>query len=103
MAKTARENSEVKILKKIGVWSVSRVMAIIGAIYGLVLGLIFALAARSPDAVALNPYLGTLGYWAIIAMPIIYAIAYFVGGAIGIWLYNIVAGWAGGVELHFSK
>ncbi len=97
------KEKEVKVLKRIGVWSVGRLSAIIGAIYGLIIGIIFALLSRSSDAIAQNPYLGILGWWAIIAMPIIYCIAYFVAGIIGAWLYNLVAGWVGGIELNFSR
>jgi len=38
-----------------------------------------------------------------IAMPIIYAIFGVLGGAIGAALYNLVAGWIGGIEVEFEE
>jgi hypothetical protein len=37
-----------------------------------------------------------------IAMPIIYAVMGVVGGAIGAALYNLVAGWVGGIEVEIT-
>jgi hypothetical protein len=33
----------------------------------------------------------------LVLIPFIYAVVGYVGSAIGCWLYNIVAGWSGGI------
>ena len=37
-----------------------------------------------------------------IAMPVLYAIFGVIGGAIGAALYNLVAGWVGGIEVEIT-
>lgn len=46
--------------------------------------------------------MGGIGWLSIIVFPIVYAIAGFIGGIILGMLYNLVAGWTGGVELTLS-
>jgi len=43
------------------------------------------------------------GAAAIIILPIMYGIFGFIGGAIGAWIYNLVAGWIGGIEIELEK
>ena len=38
-----------------------------------------------------------------IAMPIMYGVFGVVGGAIGAALYNLVAGWVGGIEVELDE
>jgi hypothetical protein len=49
---------------------------------------------------AANP---TVALFAVIATPVFYAVAGFVGGAIMAFLYNLVAGWVGGIELDLGR
>jgi hypothetical protein len=37
-----------------------------------------------------------------VAMPVLYAIFGVIGGAIGAALYNLVAGWVGGIEVEIT-
>jgi len=43
-----------------------------------------------------------MGFAAIIVFPILYGIVGGVGGAIGALMYNLVAGWVGGLEVDIS-
>ena len=64
---------------------------------GLLLAPIFLLAAISaPDQ-------ASYGVVFAVALPILYACAGFVGAAIGCAIYNIVAGWVGGIEVEFGE
>ena len=38
-----------------------------------------------------------------VAMPVMYAIFGVIGGAIGAALYNLVAGWIGGIEVELDQ
>jgi hypothetical protein len=48
---------------------------------------------------------GTAGFGMTfaLAMPILYAIFGVIGGVIGAALYNLVAGWVGGIEVEFDE
>jgi ABC-type Co2+ transport system permease subunit len=38
-----------------------------------------------------------------IVMPIIYIVLGFIGGIIGAFIYNIAAGWVGGIEIEIEE
>lgn len=84
-----------------------------GALYGL-LGLVFGvflalfsllgagIAASQVDEPGV--LLGALfGVGAVIFLPLFYGFFGFVGGIITAALYNLVAGWVGGVEMHLEE
>jgi hypothetical protein len=58
-------------------------------ILALLLVPIFYLAVRGAP--------GTFPPVMIVLIPFMYAIVGYIGTAIGCWLYNIVAGWSGGI------
>ena len=43
-----------------------------------------------------------MGIGMMIFMPVMYIIMGFVGTLIGTAIYNLIAGWLGGIELHFE-
>lgn len=96
------------VLKSIGVFSLAKMMAALNAVGGFIAGAFLALfgilgpgiAAAQSDAGA---FIGMLfGVGAIIFLPIMYGIMGFIGGAIMAFVYNLVAGIAGGVELELE-
>lgn len=38
-----------------------------------------------------------------LALPLIYGVAGFISGAVGSFLYNLVAGWVGGIEVELGN
>ncbi len=111
----AKEERNAMTLKHIGVLSAGKVLAIFGVIFGF-LSAVLSLTLRSMlvKTAANNPVYAQMpqvqamlavpaSYWSLIIAPIEVAIIYFLTGIIGSWLYNIIAGWIGGIELHFSK
>jgi len=92
------------IIKRVNVFSAAKISAVLYAIMGFIFGLIFAffgmigsMFARSSDMPAgFGMFFGLGG---IIIMPIFYGIIGFIATAIAAWLYNIIAGWVGGVEI----
>lgn len=95
------------ILQRIGVLSCAKVF---GAVYGgigLIVGCMFALIGMFQGMFLGGTDLGAgaaafgflFGIGAIIFMPIAYGLMGFIGGAIGAFIYNLVSGFVGGMEL----
>ena len=90
-------------LKRLGVMSVARLYAILMAIAGFIVGLFMAILSLISGMAANSAVLGFgLGLASIIVFPIIYAVTGFICGAIGAFLYNVVAGKIGGIEMDFE-
>jgi len=91
------------MIKQFGVLSVAKFSAVIGLIWGFVMGLVVALGAGSMapamGAGALGAGVGIAGF---IMMIIIGAVGGFVGGAIIAFVYNIVLGVIGGIEMDLE-
>lgn len=95
------------ILQRIGVLSCAKVF---GAVYGgigLIVGCMFALIGMFQGMFLGGTDLGAgaaafgflFGVGAIIFMPVCYGLMGFIGGAIGAFIYNLVSGFVGGMEL----
>jgi hypothetical protein len=98
-------------LKKIGALSLAKVQTIFMAVFGLFVGLFYAILGLliSNLSADVQQEAGLAGAgelftpWAILIMPIMYAIIGFVLGLICAWLYNLVAKLVGGIELELVK
>ena len=93
------------VIRRFGIWSVARMYGALSAGMGLIIGLIIAaasavglgLAGSEADA---PPFLaGVFGVGAIIILPIFYGVMGICAGAIGAALYNLLAGFVGGVTV----
>lgn len=97
------------ILKKLGVWSVAKIQAIIMALMGLFVGILVALATatggtmRSTEVTPEATLFQAMGYLSVIILPIFYGLIGLVSGVVGAWLYNLIAKWVGGIEMEFSE
>jgi hypothetical protein len=93
-------------LKRIGPGSAFKVGFAVYGILGLILGVIFALISLLGGALAPGVQLGVFkmffGVGAIIMFPVCYGIIGGIGTVIIAVLYNLVAGWMGGLELDIS-
>lgn len=95
---------------RMGVFSAAKILGVLYALLGLIVGLFFtcfslfgALAATSAFGDSGGGALGALfGVGAIIILPIFYGVIGFIGGALMAFLYNIVSGWVGGIEIDIS-
>ena len=99
-------------LKRIGPGSAFKVGAVTYAILGMFIGVCFAffsmiagslggLAGGQASAGARALGMG-FGFGAIIIMPIMYGILGGIGAALGALIYNLAAGWIGGLEVDIS-
>jgi hypothetical protein len=104
------------IVKRVAPLSVAKVAGIIYAVLGLFFGVFFSMftliwrASLSglsnsgvSNAPGFPPAVGLLfGAGAIVVMPVFYGVMGFVFALIGAALYNVIAGWVGGVELEIQ-
>lgn len=80
-------------IRRFGIQSTALTVGIMYFILALLIAPLFYLASRSgPPDQALPGIAFLLG-------PFIYAVIGYVVTAIGCWLYNLIAGWSGGVSL----
>ena len=84
------------VIKSIGVLSVAKISGTIGALVGLVIGIPVAVVVYFTGS---SWQLGAAGWVAVVALPLLYGVLGFVGGALYAWLYNVVSGWVGGIEV----
>lgn len=99
------------VLKRIGALSCAKIMGVLYAIIGLVLGGLFSLFAMIGLALGAGqrgePGEAILGLFfgmgAVIFLPVFYGVLGFIGGLISAALYNVLAGVIGGVELELES
>ena len=92
-------------VKRIGPGSAFKVGMVVYAILGLIIGIPFALISMLAGSLApahsVFPGAG-LGFLSIIFFPIFYGIIGGVFGALTAFVYNLAAGWVGGLEVEIN-
>ncbi|PNS09538.1 hypothetical protein [Solilutibacter silvestris] len=92
------------IIKRIDPLSVGKVSGIIYAVFGLIAAVIMLLFSSmfasmlAAQGGSPMPF-GGGGIIGIILLPIVYGIIGFVGGIVSAFIYNIAAGWVGGIRI----
>ncbi len=91
------------VIKRINVLKLAIFQGALMAAFGLIAGLfvlVFGsmLGKMGGDQVGAVGLIGGVG--AVIFLPILYGIFGFIGGAIGAFIYNLVAGVVGGIEIE---
>jgi len=101
-------------IKKLGVLSVAKMYAamafvislLIAIPYGLfiiIFSLIGASGAKGDAAFMVGGGGIVMGILLMIGLPIMYTIMAFIGGAIGALIYNLFAGFVGGIEIEVEN
>jgi hypothetical protein len=98
------------VLKKIGPGSAFKVGLAVYALLGLIIGAVVAffsmiagsLGSLADGAAGPRAFGFGMGVGAIIIFPIVYGIIGGIGGAILAMIYNLIAGWVGGIEVDIS-
>lgn len=99
------------ILRRVGPGSAFKIGLVLYGIIGLLLGIVMAcvsmvagsLGGLGQSAVPGARVLGLgMGFGAIIVFPLLYGVIGGVFAAIGAAIYNLVAGWVGGLEIDIS-
>jgi len=97
-------------IKKVGILSFAKINALVMAAMGLIVAVIylliflpFLMLASGAAKGVISIGLGVAIPIALIGIPVFYGIIGFIFGALGAWLYNIIAGWIGGLEMNLEK
>jgi hypothetical protein len=97
------------VLKSVGVMSCAKIGGTLYGLMGILLGGIFALISTLGLALGQNSSSGApawlgafFGVGSIILFPIVYGIMGFIGGLITAVLYNLLAGFVGGIEMELQ-
>lgn len=103
------------VVRRIGIFSLGKVMGALYALLGLIIGVIYALfallfavigvatASESGDAFAGGAFGVLFAVGSVIFFPILYGILGFVFGLLTALIYNLVARIVGGVELDIEQ
>ena len=92
----------MQVIKKLGVFSVGKISALLGFAYGLIAGILMAIASGViPASANITGTASTLmiGWKAVLILPILYAIGYFIMGILFAIAYNLLARWVGGIKI----
>lgn len=100
-------------VRRVGIFSLAKIQGLIGFVFGLIIGVIYGLIiilfgaaltsmGQSEASAAGGATIG-VGIGMMIGIPIIYGIMAFIAGAIGAIIYNIAAGFVGGIELEMES
>ncbi len=98
-------------VKRIGPASAFKIGLVLYAMFGLVVGVIMACVSMLMGSLGSMGGAGALGargfgfgfgVGSIIIFPILYGAIGGIGGAISAALYNLVAGWVGGLEVEIN-
>ena len=94
-------------LKRVGPWSVARMLGTMYAAMGLIFGALFACIALvggslAPQNSGAGGFGALFGVGAIVLLPLAYGVAGVVFGALSAWLYNVFAGMVGGIEVQLE-
>jgi hypothetical protein len=97
------------VIKRVSPMSVAKVSFVLYAVIGLIVGGCFALFGAAMGSLAslgggeqhasMFPA-AFFGVGAVIILPIVYGVMAAIFGAIGAFVYNIVSGWVGGIEIE---
>ena len=86
-------------LKRLGVLFSAKLQALVMGVVGLIAGILYAFGGFFYELLTGTLNSGTaLAFFALIGMPLSFAVIGLIVGAIGAVLYNLVARWIGGIE-----
>ena len=97
-------------LKRVGIFSSAKISGIVGAGLGLIIGVLYGLIMMTVGAAMMTQNQGPGagvgiigGLLMMIVIPIFYGVLSFIFGALYAVIYNIAAGFVGGLEMEFES
>ena len=92
-------------LRRVGVMFLAKLFGLVMAAFGLFAGVIYSFGGAVIDIVTTHSVNGgtALAFLALVGMPAIFGTFGFVAGAVGAPIYNLSAGWFGGIRLDIQR
>ncbi len=99
------------VITRVGPLSCAKIAGTLYAAIGLVLGIFFSIAAmigglvsQTSESTGFGAGIGVLmGAGAIVVLPLLYGGMGFLVTLLGAWLYNVLAGTVGGIEIDVTE
>ncbi len=93
----------IQRIRRLDVGQTAKVLGVLYLLLGIVFAVIFGLFGMMvPASMRTEPGMAMFGASFVIFMPIMYGVLGVVFGALVAALYNLVAGWTGGLQLEFE-
>ena len=104
MAKVKEDNYVKVKLRRIGVLQMAKFQSVFMAFMGLISGLlVWAYSAVMTTSESSGGVFASMGFFAIIILPVVYAIIGFVSGIVATAIMNLMMKIVGGLELRFEE
>jgi hypothetical protein len=87
-------------IKRFSIGQAAKFLGVLYLLFGLLFIPFFLVIGMMGPTDGNNFFFG--GTMMAVAMPVLYGIFGVIGGAIGAALYNLVAGWVGGIEVEIE-
>lgn len=82
----------------------AKFQAVLMSLIGLIAGILYSFGGLIYDVFTVGLNVGTaLAFLALLGMPVMFAAFGFMAGLIEAFLYNLFAGWFGGMEIDFGQ
>lgn len=93
-------------VKRLGVISVANIQGLFGVVLGLIFGIFYGLLFTLIGLGGVGEgggILAGIGLLVIIVAPVFYGVVSWVSGALISLIYNLLAGWTGGIEMNLVE
>jgi hypothetical protein len=90
-------------VRHLGVAQMAKTIGVLDLLLGLVFAACFFIIGRITPGGGMGRVFPMGGVGMIILLPLLYGFFGFLIGALIAWLYNVVAGWTGGVEFDLQS
>jgi len=94
------------VITRIGPLSAAKIAGVLYAAGGLLVGAAFSIVgligAAASDSAGSAAFGALFGIGAVILFPIMYGVLGFVSTLVAAWIYNVLAGMVGGIELDIT-
>lgn len=90
-------------IRKIKVLSLAKFQAILLSLIGCIAGVIYSIGGLIYDTFTVGLSFGTaLAFFALMGMPLLFAVVGFIVGLLQGWLFNLFGRWFGGIVINLE-
>jgi|SRR5690606_32006224 len=89
-------------IRRLGVGQMAKVLGSLYLLLGIIFAAIFGIFGSMMPTREMGNDAAMFGGAFLIFMPILYGVIGLIFGALIAWLYNLVAGWTGGIEIELE-